>query len=375
MRPDESRSEPFSIEAGAGGGDSRRLQATFLIDRVAFGGQGVGRLPGGKVCFVPFTLPGEKVCVRIRRELKTYAEGELTRIVEASPERVKPACPVFGRCGGCQYQHATYPRQLAMKRDQVVDALRRIGGFPDPPVAETLASPHEFHYRNRITVHAKDGKIGFYGPKSRSLIEVATCPIASVPVNTQLTTLLADKPQDGEYTLREPSPFRGFRQVNDAVAAQLLDVTAEMLEPGGPLVVDAYCGAGFFAKRLRKHFEMVIGIEWSSDAVRAARAGAGAGEIYLLGDVKRHLPAALKAAPPADTAVILDPPAEGCDSVIIDLLRERAPRRIVYVSCNPSTLARDLKRLGSGFRLDRVVPIDMFPQTAEIESATLLIHP
>lgn len=353
-------------------GDNRRLENSLLVEQVAFGGNGLVRLPSGKVCFVPRVIPGEKVALRIGRERSSYAEAELIEIRETSPDRVEPPCPVFGECGGCQYQHIAYPRQLTLKAGQVADVLRRLGGAQDIPIEPAVASPATYNYRNRITVHVQKGRLGFYGPKSRRIVPITQCPIASDKVNALLKRLRESRPRDGEYPLREPSEFRGFRQVNDAAAQLLVEVALSMAQPGGKLLVDAYCGAGFFAKKFSALFESIIGIEWSEDAIRTARQSAGESETYFLGDVKLHLAAALEAAPAEDTTLLLDPPAEGIDPEVAGIIAARAPARIIYVSCNPSTLARDFRALSQLYALKRVVPVDMFPQTAEIEVAVLL---
>jgi 23S rRNA (uracil1939-C5)-methyltransferase len=361
-----------SFEDRQGMPSRRRLEVPLVIERLAFGGAGIGRLADGKVCFVPRVIPGEQVKALIRRKRARYVEADLKEVVEASPDRVKPKCPVYGRCGGCHYQHLSYPRQLAIKSEQVAEVLRRLGGVPNPPVEPIVPSPVHFHYRNRITVHSKSGRVGFFGPRSRRIVDVSQCPIATERVNALLTELRASRPKDGEHPLREPSAFRGFRQVNDAVAGRLLGIVEEMARPGGKLLVDAYCGAGFFARRLAALFELTIGIEWSPDAIRAARQGAGAREIYLLGDVKRHLVAALAAAPAESTTLLLDPPEEGLCAEVLKMLASRRPSRLIYVSCNPPTLARDIKYLGGLYALRRACPVDMFPQTAEIEVAAFL---
>ena len=353
----------------------RTLKIPLAIERLAFGGAGIGRLADGKICFVPLVVPGEKVLVRIRARHSSYVEADVEEIVEPSPERVEPSCPVYGRCGGCQYQHLAYARQIAIKGEQVAEILRRLGGIRNPPVEPTVPSPLQFHYRNRITVHSRSGRVGFFGSRSRRLVEVSQCPIATERVNELLAALRASRPRDGEHPLREPSEFRGFRQVNDAAAACLLEIVEDMARPGGRLLVDAYCGAGFFAKRLAALFELTIGIEWSADAVRAARQGAGAREIYLLGDVKRHLAPAFAAAPAESTTLLLDPPEEGVEEQILETIASRKPSRLIYVSCNPSTLARDIRYLSRLYALRRACPIDMFPQTAEIEVAAFLEKP
>jgi tRNA/tmRNA/rRNA uracil-C5-methylase (TrmA/RlmC/RlmD family) len=344
----------------------------MVIDRVAFGGAGIGRLSDGKVCFVPRVIPGEKVKVHLRTKHASYVEADLKEVVEPSADRVQPKCPVFGRCGGCQYQHASYARQLEIKSAQVREVFWRLGGILNAPVQPIVASPLELHYRNRITVRAKSGRIGFFAHRSRHIVDVEECPLATKHVNALLAELRSSQPRDGVYTLREASDYRGFRQVNDAAAERLLEIVEEMVRPGGAVLVDAFCGAGFFARRLAARFELTIGIEWSVDAVRAARQNAGAREIYLLGDVKRHLVSALGAAPAENLTLLLDPPREGLNGEIVEMIAAKSPARVIYVSCNLATLARDLKRMASCYLLKRACPVDLFPQTGDIEVVALL---
>lgn len=353
---------------------SERLDS-LVIEQVAFGGKGIGRLSNGKICFVPGVIPGERVEVSIQRERASYAEARLERITEASPHRVKPPCPYYGPCGGCQYQHVSYEEQLVLKTRQVADVLRRLGGVENPPVEPAVASPLPYGYRNRITVHVRRGRVGYYEQASRNLLDIAGCLIASDEVNALLGELRISHPADGEYPLRTGGSFRGFRQVNDEAATLLLEAVETLADPGGGLLVDAYCGGGFFARRLRGMFSRTIGIEWSADAVRAAQEQAGENESYLHGDVALHLADALAAGDSANTTLLLDPPAEGLAGDVVDIVNARPPRRIIYVSCNPSTLARDLKLMAGNHTLRRVIPVDMFPQTAEIETIALLECP
>jgi 23S rRNA (uracil1939-C5)-methyltransferase len=350
----------------------RGQEVALTVERLAFGGEGIGRLTDGKICFIPWVIPGERVKVSIRATHSSYVEADLREVVEASSDRVRPKCPVFGRCGGCRYQHMSYAKQLAIKSAQVDEVLRRLGGIPDAPVEPIIPSPQEYHYRNRVTVHSKSGRIGFFSARTHRIVDVKECPIATKYVNAQLGTLRTSHPKDGAHPLRESLNYHGFRQVNDAVAGRLLEIVEEMARPGSRLLVDAYCGAGFFARRLSELYELTIGIEWSADAIRAARETAGPREIYLLGDVKRHLVPALAAAPPERTTLLLDPPEEGVDREVLETIAWKNPARLIYVSCNPATLARDIKHLGAYYVLRRACPLDMFPQTAEIEVAALL---
>ena len=347
------------------------MDFTLLIESVAFGGAGIGRLPDGRVCFVAGTLSGERAVVRLTKEKKNYTEGEVVRLVERSMHRTLPRCPVYGTCGGCSYQHADYEYQLDLKTAQVADVFRRIGGFADARVERTIASPRQWEYRNRISVHIEDGRVGFHHRKTRKLIPVAHCPIACAEVNEQLATLAAAPRRRGNarLTLRAPSPHRGFSQVNEAAAEKLLDVIREMTAGASGQLVDAYCGAGFFAKALAGQFEKVTGIEWSEGAIRAAIESAGPNETYLQGAVENHLAETLRTGDPSQTTLLLDPPAEGLAPDVTAAVLENAPHRLIYISCDPATLARDLKKLSTTYVIECIQPVDMFPQTAEIEVA------
>ena len=349
------------------------LEIPIFIESVAFGGAGVGRLPDGRVCFVPFTLPGERALVRVVREKKSFLEAEVVRLTEASMQRVAPRCPIFGKCGGCAYQHVAYSRQLEIKGGQIRDLLRRIGGIANPDLRPTLPSPSEWEYRNRISVHVADGRVGFHGRKSHRIVPAAECPIATASVNGQLAALAKNPPRDDQrITLRERSDYHGFSQVNAGAAEVLAAAVTEMLGEENGLLVDAYCGAGYFSKKLVSQFNKIIGIEWSAGAVRAARSPAAENETYLEGAVETHLPEALKTSPREATALLLDPPAEGLSPEVVEILGDYRPATVVYVSCDPATLSRDLKKLGSWYSVEYIQPVDLFPQTAEIESAAKL---
>ena len=315
----------------------------LVIDDIAFGGKGVGRVEG-KAVFVPFTIEGERVTARVVREKKSFAEAELVKVTEASAQRVAPQCPYFGRCGGCSYQHMSYEHQLHWKSRQVRQALRRIGKFREPPLRPIVPSPQDYQYRNRITVHVEKGIVGFFRHDAHRLIDIERCPISLPEVNDELTVLRARHPRDGHYTLR-----------------------AALISPNESLLIDAYCGAGFFAKRLLAKFPRVVGLDWDIHAIAAAEANATEAEAYIAGDLALHLGEHLRQADPKTTTVVVDPPATGLAEDVREVLRRNPPRTLLYVSCNPPTLARDLADLGPTFALESVTPFDMFPQTAEIE--------
>jgi 23S rRNA (uracil1939-C5)-methyltransferase len=354
------------------------------IEDVAFGGKGVAR-ENGKAVFIPFTIDGEKVSAQIVHEKKQFAEAEIVDLREDSPHRVTPLCPYFGRCGGCAYQHMDYEHQLAIKWRQVREVLQRIGKLKDIPMRPIIPSPVDYAYRNRITIHAQDGVIGFYRRDSHHLIDIERCPISMDEVNHALVELRRQRVRDGHYTLRAESGPRVFSQTNDAVAKSLRDLIAQSIPAGQQLLVDAYCGAGFFAKALLAKFERVIGIDWDKFAIEAAEKNAIPKETYIAGDIEEQLRDALagaidpnrpgaveSTAPTSKTTLIVDPPATGLSANIRRVIVDLAPATLFYVSCNPPTLARDLGELQQRFKIESVTPLDMFPQTAEIEVAVHL---
>src|SRR5437868_8416182 len=186
------------------------------IQDIAFGGKGVAR-DNGKAVFIPFTIESELVSAKITREKKQFAEAEVVDLRERSPHRVEPPCPYFGRCGGCAYQHIAYAHQLEIKTRQVRDVLGRIGKLKDVPMRAIVPSPREYNYRNRVTVHAENGIVGYFQRDSHRLIDVERCPIAMDEVNAELAELHSHDLRDGHYTLRARFGPRIFSQTNDGV--------------------------------------------------------------------------------------------------------------------------------------------------------------
>ncbi len=347
---------------------------TLKIDDIAFGGNGVGR-DEGKAVFVPFTIDDEVVSAEIMREKKRFAEARLNDLIQPSAHRVVPECPYFGRCGGCSYQHISYPHQLELKARQVEQVMRRIGKLSEPPMRPIIASPHSYGYRNRITVHAQDGVVGFYRRDVHELMDIKCCPIAKPEVNDALAKLRTGRVRDGHYTLRAHSGPRVFAQTNDAVAGILAGLIGNIFVGEEKLLIDAFCGAGFFSKRLAHRFERVVGIDWDHFAIAAAQEKAGANETYVEGDVTAQLRLILEQNDLASTALIVDPPATGLTAETRRAILDNPPKTMAYVSCNPPMLARDLADLQQRFSFISITPLDMFPQTAEIECLVHLCDP
>ncbi len=435
---------------------------TDLSDR----GDGVGRY-AQRAVFVPDTVTGDRALVRLVRVKPNFAHGQLVQLLQPSSFRVRPSCIVADRCGGCQWQHVGYDYQKEAKRQMVLNALQRIGGFASPVVAPILSVEQPLGYRNKVMYPLREsgaGQVnaGYFRKGSHRLVNLNRCPVQDDRLNPFLAeikrdikdrgwTIYSEKKHSGELrhlglrigrrtgqvlmtlvathadltgigpqaqvwldrypdlvgvclnenparTNRIMGPwthcvagqphleeeFAGLRfqigpetffQVNTEQAEALLGsiVTTLQLE-GTESLVDAYCGVGTMTLPLARHVRRVIGIESQSEAVQQAERNARLNQLenveFRVGAVETILQTLEGHA----DVVFLDPPRKGCDRQVIETLRQQQPQKIVYVSCKPATLARDLKLLceGDRYRLVQVQPADFFPQTAHVESAAFL---
>ena len=376
------------------------------ITDVAFGGDGIGRIDNF-VIFVPFVAAGERVEAEIVEVKRRYALADLVRVIRPASQRVEARCPYYARCAGCQYQHLEYAHQLELKRRQLRDIFQRIGGIPEPPVEPVVASPRPYGYRNKIVVHGP-GAPGFWTVRGRAIIPIAQCPIARDEINVRLAEISNLKSEISNHlTLRcnsagevwsfaEPPadqlieetvlgktlqvPIGSFFQVNrDVIELALNHVRAAFAASGCTTLVDAYCGVGLFALLLADLAGHCYGIESDPAAITAANANAQrlglAHTDFYLGKTERLLFYTLRQCQLESTCLILDPPRSGCGRPVLTALRQQAPRQILYVSCAPPTLARDVKELrAAGYRLERLTPFDMFPQTQHCEAVAELRH-
>ena len=361
-------------------------RVTVRIHDVAFGGDGVGK-HGELVVFVPFTALGEEVEVEVTEVKKNFARGKLVRVVTPSAERATPECAVFGVCGGCQYQHLNYATQLALKRKQVADLFERIGKFPREVVREVIPCPQPYHYRNRIMIRSQWNKpeqrlsIGYLRWDCGLVVDIKECAIAEPALNAEILRVLENPPPKGglKVALRIPPEDWDvgpdtFFQNNFFLLPKLVEAARAALVAGGAkYLVDVYCGVGFFGISLADAVKQYVGVELDKPAIKAAKNNALRhnrmnGE-FVLGDAQELLPGLLQKFPASETCVILDPPRAGVPKSAVEQLREVKPRQIIYVSCHPATLARDLNLLCAEgvFELVSVQPLDMFPQTQHVE--------
>jgi tRNA/tmRNA/rRNA uracil-C5-methylase (TrmA/RlmC/RlmD family) len=359
---------------------------TLTIEDIAFGGEGVGRKEDF-VVFVPFVLLGETVEVEITEVKKNFARAKLLRVEKASPERVEPQCVYFGKCGGCQYQHMDYAEQLRVKQKQIADLFERVGKIPRDVVRPVIPCPSPYGYRNRIMVRSQWNKpeqklnIGFIRGDCGLVEDIEKCVIAEPAINEQLLQVRAHPPPKGgiKVVLRvQPEdwelPPDSFFQNNFFLLPKLVETARAFLQAGQVKhLADLYCGVGFFGIELANSVESFTGVEYDRRAIQAAQKNASSRGItngqFIAAKVEEILPELLQKIRGQETAVLIDPPRKGCGPEILKLLRETRPRQIIYVSCHPATMARDLNilRAENVFNLLHVQPLDMFPQTQHVE--------
>ena len=346
----------------------------------------MGRL-GEFVVFVPFVIPGEEVEVELTEVKKSFARARLLKVLKCSPDRVTPRCAHFGQCGGCQYQHLDYARQLEAKRKQVADLFERLGGFDPRVVAPAVACPQPYGYRNRIMIRSQWNKpeqrlnIGFVRCDCGLVEDVFDCAIAEPALNAQIQHVRKHPPPKGgiKVVLRIPPdgwevPQDSFFQNNFFMLPALVTAAREALQDARVrFLVDAYCGVGFFALELADSVERYVGLEYDRMAITAARRNAAtrgrANGEFISGMTHELLPGVLEKLPAAETSVLLDPPRKGIGPDTVKLLRTLTPAQVIHVSCHPATLARDLNALCADgvFHLVKVTPLDLFPQTQHVE--------
>ncbi len=380
--------------------------AEVRIESLAGSGDGVAHDAEGRTLFVPFTVPGDRVRVLVVEVHKRFARGRLVEILEPGPGRVEPRCPVFGACGGCTWQHVAYETQLRAKARILHDALVRIGGLAPPEEIVVRPCPEPYGYRARTRVRVEGGRVGYTRRRSHALCPVQGCPLLVPELDRALGALAVRPPAeagaweltagDGGIVRASPLASRGGarRRVAVEVAGERIELSpGSFVQANAPLrqelaaaVLDAagagqallelFAGAGFFTIPLARRWRRVVAVEAHAGAARDLRRNAESAGLEHVRVVNLSVEQALR-GPSARGArasvVVLDPPRTGLPRECAEALAALAPERIVYVSCDPATLARDLAALvRTGFTLGRVRGFDLFPQTPHVEALAVL---
>jgi 23S rRNA (uracil1939-C5)-methyltransferase len=385
------------------------------IDSLVAGGDGIGRAPDGQVVFVPFTAPGDRVVVDVTRRRPRFLRGVARELIEAGPGRTDPLCPVFGRCGGCTWQHLDYDTQLEAKRTIVADAIERIAGLPVPEGFVVIPSPKIYGYRGRARVVAERGRVGFRRRHAHAVCPTRRCPVLVPELDDSLAKLAENPPRSsGEWEIAVGTdgaascaalPVRdssagirvvvagerlhvsagSFVQANPMLREALLGVVTDAAGSGENLL-ELHAGVGFFTLPLARRFLRVIAVEANPLAVADLEENVGASGLdnveiaaepaeRVLEDwrVARRVPEGWRGVTRVPDVVVLDPPRTGLEREGCDALGRLGAARIVYVSCDPATLSRDAGVLGDrGYRLTALTALDLFPQTPHVEAVAVL---
>lgn len=441
---------------------SRQITQTVYIERIGYGGYGIGKLPGGKLVFVEGAYPGELVEVELTEEKKDVAFGKLYKIIERAEYRRRPQCKYFGVCGGCQFMDIEYDKQLYFKTQIVKDQFKRIGKI-EVDVSATIPSDLEFGYRNKMefAFSFKEGKVllGLKARNTNEVINIDECPISPFSFNKVLqavpeiieiskvriynpkrqtgtlkhlvmryshsnnqtmaifvtktetfreskiikSELLKKTPQvnsiihvmnsSDEIVLRGPYktlyglgvleiemdyekfqiPPTAFFQNNYHIASKIIEYVAKSLNlNGNEIILDLYAGVGTFTMRLAMLSKRVTAVESSHISVKAGRANANINNLRNIKYEEADTLEFLKNYEERPDIIVLDPPRAGAGKDVCKEILRIEPEKIAYISCDPSTLARDISILKEKYQIISVQPFDMFPQTYHVESVVLM---
>ena len=375
------------------------------IERILPGGYGLAHSAGHTV-FVSLAAPGDRVRVRVERQQGNVLFASIDEILVASPDRVEPPCPYFGRCGGCDFQQLTYEKQLAAKAEIIRDCLHRLARIEDVPEIVVTPSPRDWRYRLRAMwqIDRNEQTIGYYERGSRRVCDVANCAVLAPQLETTLERVRATDWQEfppdlkhldvvaGDNGVSLAPAFAEFEtaelelKIRDEIynysAAAFFQINPGLLAPliqfalgdaSGEAAIDLYCGVGLFTLPLARRFAQVTGVEGNPVAVGFARRNLQRAGLENVRVVNAGVAEWIKRQTLQADFVLLDPPRAGAESAVIKGIVAARARRVTYVSCDPATLARDLRKLfGGGYVMESLLAFDLFPQTHHVETVVRL---
>ena len=372
------------------------------VERILPGGMGLAHA-GGKTVFVSLAAPGDRVRVAVERRQGDVLFASIVEIITPSPVRVEPPCPYFGRCGGCDFQQLTYDAQLAAKAEMIRDCLHRIARLENVPEFVVTGSPNNWRYRMRATwqIDQDERTIGYYERGSRRVCDVVDCAVLKPELQEKLEEVRGTEwsqfppelkhldvvagengvsfaPAFAEFETKELAltvrsevysyNAESFFQINPSLLGQLIDFA--LRDASGETVLDLYCGVGLFTLPLARGFKNVIGVEANPAAARFARRNLQRAGLTNARVITATVTDWFRSSKPGSVDfVLLDPPRAGAESAVIKGILDAGPREISYVSCDPATLARDLRKLlTGGYAVDSIAAFDLFPQTHHVET-------
>ncbi|MGC8765303.1 MAG: class I SAM-dependent RNA methyltransferase [Brevinematia bacterium] len=390
---------------------STKREIVLKIEKIANEGCSIG-YENEKVIFVRYAIPGEVIKANVYRETSSYAMAEPLEILEPSPIRIKPPCPYFSICGGCDYEMLPYEKQLQIKTELVSETFKKIGGIEIEKIVDVIESPLKFNYRNTETfkVDPKNKKIGFFRKDTKFVVDIEKCALAMPKINEALSEIRKqnDFPphnfkvrttNDGDVVVNfirterfEDRPvyetlkalgkeikFKiskdSFFQVNNSIIPLWLEKIASFLDSDGhEKIYDLYCGIGLITVFVSFFAKKTVGIEIAKSSVKDALHNLEKNNISTdITFINAPVEEKLKELDAADVFII-DPPRKGMDNKCISILKELKPEKIIYSSCKPSTMARDIGLLKDLYKIEKLSVVDMFPQTHHVETLALLIR-
>ena len=397
-----------------------------MIEKLIYGGAGLGR-HNGKVVFVPFAVPGDVLLVRPVEEKKTFIRAAIVRILKPGDARVAPACPVFEKCGGCQWQQVKYSNQVESKRLMIEEIFHhRFPQTREIPI-NMIPCPQPLAYRSRARIQLRGAgpraSVGFFRPGSHTVQDVESCPLFRPALNEALESLRQFKlkvdtdpsPQEmdlacsqeentfatarvgvseeagialfGSGTTREPLLRRKvgefvysvtasvFFQANDFMVSELVSLVENWAGKGNGSALDLFAGVGLFSLPLARRYPEVVAVEGSS-AARLCAANASSAGIKNLQVIRADVASWMQSVESLQfETILLDPPRTGAGPAVMECIREWSPRTLLYVSCDPQTLVRDISKIAAtDYRIDRIEGLDLFPQTYHFETVVRLLR-
>ena len=353
-------------------------------------GRGMGRI-NDKVVFIPNTIPGEIVNVTIIKDKKKYMEGEVTNYIKKSSTRVKNLCPYYKVCGGCDLLHIPYLEQLKYKKEKINNIIRRYVG-DNIIIKDIVPSDNIFNYRNKVTYHVDSNNIGFYEKKSNKIVNIDTCLLLDNCLNNyQIDTTnskndiilrtngkqVLDNKTDkiiisiGKYNYKVS--LEDFFQVNNNVTYKMYEQIKKYADcTKDDLVLDLYCGTGTIGIYVSDTCKEVLGVEINEQAIIDANENSELNNISNIKFIASDVAKVIDKLGFKPNIIIVDPPRAGLDTKTIQEIIKMKPSKLIYTSCDPMTLARDLKLLNEYYEIKEITPFDMFPHTYHVETVSVL---
>lgn len=362
-----------------------------VITNLDHQGRGIAKI-NEKITFIPNTLPDEIVDIEITKEKKKFMEGKVTNFKKKSPKRLENICPYYPKCGGCQLLHLDYEEQLKYKQDKMENILKRYQ-LENIKLNPIIRSPKQFSYRNKVTFQNHNHSLGYFEEESYNFIKIDNCLLLDNKINEVIHTLPTDKDkvvvrsnqkeviyEDTKKIMHTIVDYKflvslpAFFQINDSVTPLLYGKVKEYLNPTKEdTVLDLYCGTGTIGIFVSKDCKKVIGIEKNSEAIKDAWENAKINNISNIEFICGDAGVETKKLQEKPTSIIIDPPRSGLNKETLDIIMKLSPKKIVYVSCDPMTLVRDLNLLKENYEIMEITPFDMFPNTYHVENVCLLL--